>query len=63
MSDPVRAILAEAMISALMLRPVIFHIRRAESAAEIDAIVNDAIDRGWLLPEQLPLLEEGILAA
>ncbi len=57
----VRALMAEALVSAMMLRPVIFHIRRSNDPAEITAIVNDAIDRGWLLPEQLPLLEEGIM--
>lgn len=62
MSAPVRKIMAEALVGAMMLRPVIFAIKRAETAEEIDAIVNDAIDRDWLLPDQLPLLLEGIEA-
>lgn len=57
-----RRLMAEAMIGAMMLRPVIHAIRRAGSEDEIIAIVNDAIDREWLLPDQLDLLSEGILA-
>lgn len=62
MSAPVRKLMAEALVGAMMLRPVIFAIRRAETPREIEAIVNDAIDRDWLLPDQLPLLLEGIEA-
>jgi hypothetical protein len=54
-------ILAEALIGAAMLRPVIWRIRQSNSPGEIDDIVNDAIDRDWLRPHQLPLLEEGII--
>ncbi|WP_370309266.1 hypothetical protein [Sphingobium abikonense] len=54
--------MADAMVSAMMLRPVIHAIRHADSEAEIVAIVNDAIDREWLLPDQLDLLCEGIVA-
>ncbi len=58
----VRSLMADAMVSAMMLRPVIHAIRHADSEAEIVAIVNDAIDREWLLPDQLDLLCEGIVA-
>jgi len=61
-SAPVRKIMAEALVGAMMLRPVIFAVRQAETASEIDNIINDAIDRDWLLPDQLPLLLEGIEA-
>jgi len=54
--------MAEALVGAMMLRPVIFAIRRADTPQDIDAIINDAIDRDWLLPDQLPLLLEEIAA-
>jgi hypothetical protein len=57
-----REVMADALVGAMMLRPVIHRIRRSNDEQEIAAIVNDAIDRGWLLPAQLPLLEEGIVA-
>jgi hypothetical protein len=62
MNRPVANLMAEALIGAAMLRPVIHRIRSSDSEAEIVAIVNDAIDRDWLQPHQLPLLEEGIVA-
>jgi hypothetical protein len=62
MSGAVRQIMAEALVGAMMLNPVIHAIRRANTPEEIDAIVNDAIDRDWLLPFQLNLLCEGIEA-
>jgi hypothetical protein len=58
----VASILADALLGAMMLHPVIWRIRRSDSPDEITAIVNDAINREWLLPFQLPLLDEGILA-
>lgn len=60
MGSAVHQVMAEALVGAMMLRPVIFAIRQANTPAEIDAIVNDAIDRDWLLPDQLPLLREVI---
>lgn len=59
---PVRALMADALVSAMMLRPVIHACRRADSPHEITAIINDAIDRDWLRPDQLDLLCEEIEA-
>lgn len=57
-----REVMADALLGASMLRSTIADIRISNDPYEITEIVNDAIDRGWLQPWQLELLNEGIEA-